>query len=52
MGGIFSRLEAGWTAGPADSLLVQVILDPISPAKGFIVMGQEPMQRVLDAMGK
>jgi len=52
LGGIFSRLDAGWTAGPADSLVVHVILDPVSPAKGFIVMGQEPMQRVLDAMGK
>jgi len=52
MGGIFSWLDPGLTAGLADSLLVQVILDPISPAKGFIVMGQEPMQRVLDAMGK
>ena len=51
MGGIFSRLDAGWTAGPADSLVVHVILDPVSPAKGFIVMGLEPMQRVLDGMG-
>jgi hypothetical protein len=34
------------------TLVVYVILDLNNPAKGFIVVSQEPMQRVFNAMGK
>ncbi len=34
------------------ALVVYVILDLNNPVKGFIVVSQEPMQRVFDGMGK
>ncbi len=34
------------------TLVVYVILDLNNPVKGFIVVSQEPMQRVLAGMGK
>jgi len=34
------------------TLVVFVVLDLNHPAKGIIVISQEPMQRVLESMGK